>query len=204
MRLLPHVRPAPSLGLGAARWLPHVQPEVSGLRHAQPLLSAASTLDNISALHALGVQGGIEATRDAIRSVVFALQTVAPPLIFTGLILLGGFAWQEGTALRERASTAQLSSRDFGKLILCLLVDLIGNGSLIVGDESDLLWAPLSALLLYRLFENPALALINGAKELLPLCDVLPVATLGWLLLYAYPDAAATRALGLRRTDDSR
>ena len=62
----------------------------------------------------------------------------------------------------------------------------------------------LSAWLLYSLFDSPALALLNFIKEGLLFTDLIPVATISWLLVYAFPDSSWTRALGLRRPDDPR
>ena len=92
----------------------------------------------------------------------------------------------------------------FGLLALCLVIDLVGGSSFFLGEGSDVLWAPISALLVQTLWESPILAALNFLKELLPLTDVLPLASLAWLLAYAYPQSAATRALGLRRLESER
>ncbi len=63
--------------------------------------------------------------------------------------------------------------------------------------------SPISAALLLSAFDSPLLAAANALKELLPLTDVVPVATLSWLLAYVYPEAQATHLLGLRRMDET-
>ena len=156
------------------------------------------TLDNISTLQALGFQGFIQATRDTTGSLYNSFQSMALPTLTLALVYLGFSAWREGNALRKASAGAALNQRDFGLLTLCLLLDLIGGSF----DAFDLVWAPCSALLLYSLFDSPFIAVINAMKELLPFTDVVPVATLAWLLAYAYPEATLTRVLAVRRIDE--
>ena len=58
---------------------------------------------------------------------------------------------------RATSSEARLSSRDFNLLLLCLVLDALGNSSFVFGEGSDLLWAPVSALTLRGLFASDAL-----------------------------------------------
>ena len=167
-----------------------------------PVAHAAASIDHVSVLTAVGLQGVIQATRDATSSSFPVLRDTLLPVVLTGLVYLGVSAWRQGSELRRNSAGETLTQRDFGLLASCLLVDLLGNGSFFIGDDSDLFWAPASAFIVNALFESPPLALLNFVKEALPLADVVPVATLAWLLAYAYPDAPATRALGLRRLRD--
>jgi hypothetical protein len=152
---------------------------------------------------------------------------VALPLAAVSLLYLAVTAWREGQALRERASGAALSQRDLGHtharsepticsvpalkhrarrshslLVICLLVDLAGDSSFVINENSDLLWAPASGLLLNALFDSPALGALNLVKELLPGTDIVPVATLAWLVAYAYPESAAAKVFGVRRLSE--
>ena len=97
---------------------------------------------------------------------------------------------------RRRAESPRLWSANAVPAPSCCLV--IGGSF----DAFDLVWAPCSALLLYSLFDSPFIAVINAMKELLPFTDVVPVATLAWLLAYAYPEATLTRVLAVRRIDE--
>ena len=80
------------------------------------------------------------------------------------------------------------------KLLASILIDLVGDGSLLVpgaGDASDLLWAPLSAVLVRLLYGSNTLALCNLIEELLPFTDAIPTATISFVLEYFFRKAEA-------------
>jgi hypothetical protein len=72
-------------------------------------------------------------------------------------------------------------------LVLCLVLDAVGYFTYavpVLGEFGDLIWAPLSGLLFYRLFGGWKGALggfFAFAEELLPFTDFIPSFTLGWL-----------------------
>ena len=72
-------------------------------------------------------------------------------------------------------------------LALCLLLDVIGYFSYAIpflGEFGDLIWAPISGILFYRLFGGGKGALggvFSFAEEILPFTDFIPSFTLGWL-----------------------
>ncbi|CAD7953846.1 unnamed protein product [Amoebophrya sp. A120] len=72
------------------------------------------------------------------------------------------------------------------KLVFCLLLDLFGVASFLLpgfGELADISYAPVQAYLLYRLFNNSfRIAALGFAEEILPGTDVLPTATLAWVL----------------------
>ena len=75
-------------------------------------------------------------------------------------------------------------------LTTCILLDVIGYASFavpLVGELFDLAWAPISALLYWRLFGFRK-GFIGGwfsfVEELLPGLDVIPTFTITWALLY--------------------
>ena len=76
------------------------------------------------------------------------------------------------------------------KLILSLLFDGIGMLSYVVpifAEVTDLVWAPLSAILLIIMFKGTAgkLAGVFGfIEELLPLADIIPTFTITWFYTY--------------------
>ena len=164
------------------------------VRRAAPLAASRAR-----PIYAVGLQGLIQSTRDFTAAGVQATQSVALPLFAALLLYVGTVAWREGNTLAEKAQRAKLTQRDFGLLFLCLLLDLLGGSSFVLGDQSDYLWAPVSAFLIFSLFDSFSLAAVQFVKEALPWTDVVPVATLSWLIAYAYPESSAARAFGLRR-----
>lgn len=76
------------------------------------------------------------------------------------------------------------------KLILSLLFDGIGMLSYLVpvfGEVTDLVWAPISAILLMVMFKGTAgkLAGVFGfIEELLPFVDIIPTFTITWFYTY--------------------
>ena len=133
--------------------------------------SAASLLDQLTQLDAVGLQGWIQATRDTTQSLLGGTQVVAFNLLVGSLVYGAAAAWQAGRryrwagryanrtltltlplvripcqpwgqpgrplcpcpwiAARTTSSEARLSSRDFTLLLLCLLLDALGNSSLV-------------------------------------------------------------------------
>lgn len=76
------------------------------------------------------------------------------------------------------------------KLFLSLLLDGIGMISYSVpvfGEFSDLIWAPLSGILLLLMYKGTAgkvAALFGTVEEMIPLTDVIPTFTLTWFYTY--------------------
>lgn len=76
------------------------------------------------------------------------------------------------------------------KLMLCLLFDGIGMLSYVVpvfGETIDLIWAPISGLLLVLMFKGTVgkLAGVFGfIEELIPFVDIIPTFTITWFYTY--------------------
>lgn len=71
------------------------------------------------------------------------------------------------------------------KLALCLLIDLVGISSFAVpgaGEATDIGWAPVSAILINYLFGSPVFTSLALVEELLPGFDIIPTATIAWIL----------------------
>jgi len=72
-------------------------------------------------------------------------------------------------------------------LLFCILMDFIGYASYAVpffGEFSDILWAPISALIFYRTFggwKGAFGGMFNFVEELLPGLDFIPTFTLTWV-----------------------
>ena len=73
-------------------------------------------------------------------------------------------------------------------LWVCVLMDLIGCASYAVpllGEVSDVIWAPLSAIIFYRMFGGTLGtfgSLFNFMEELFPGLDFIPTFTLSWVM----------------------
>jgi hypothetical protein len=73
-------------------------------------------------------------------------------------------------------------------LALCIILDVIGYLSFsipFIGEFSDVIWAPLSAIIYFKLFGG-RMGVIGGAfsflEEILPFTDIIPTFTISWLL----------------------
>lgn len=76
-------------------------------------------------------------------------------------------------------------------LALCILMDFLGYASFgipILGEFLDLIWAPISGIIYYKMFGGVK-GLFGGAfaflEELLPGTDIIPTFTITWLLQYS-------------------
>lgn len=73
-------------------------------------------------------------------------------------------------------------------LLVCILMDMIGYATYsipLLGEVADVLWAPISGLIFFRLFGGWKGALggtFNFIEELLPGLDFIPTFTLAWLM----------------------
>ena len=77
-------------------------------------------------------------------------------------------------------------------LLLCIILDAIGCLSYVLpvlGEFFDVIWAPVSAVLLYMIFKGKkgmAGAIVDFVEELLPGTDFIPTFTLMWLYVYFF------------------
>lgn len=101
---------------------------------------------------------------------------------------------------------AVISQSAWVKLIFCIMIDLGSDASFLlpgIGEIEDLAWAPASAYLLKLLFESNVVSTLEFAKEILPGTDVLPLATIAWVLQNVFSDSPLTGALGLTKKVES-
>jgi hypothetical protein len=73
-------------------------------------------------------------------------------------------------------------------LILCILLDVIGMATYLIpalGEFADIIWAPLSAYLFFRLFGG-RFGMIGGVlnflEEIIPWTDFIPSFTIAWYI----------------------
>ena len=70
------------------------------------------------------------------------------------------------------------------KLVLCVLLDAVGCVSFaipLVGEFSDIIWAPIAAMISYKMFgekRGKYIALTTFAEEILPFTDIIPSFTI--------------------------
>jgi hypothetical protein len=73
-------------------------------------------------------------------------------------------------------------------LLVCVLMDLLGCASYavpVLGEVSDFIWAPISAIIFYRMFGGSLGtfgSVFNFMEELFPGTDFIPTFTLSWIL----------------------
>ena len=73
-------------------------------------------------------------------------------------------------------------------IAVCIAMDLIGMLTYaipVLGEFADVVWAPLSAFLFYKLFGGK-MGVFGGAfsflEEIIPLTDVIPSFTIAWFI----------------------
>ncbi|RKR12879.1 hypothetical protein CLV91_1591 [Maribacter vaceletii] len=84
------------------------------------------------------------------------------------------------------------SNKKIKHLFLSLLFDGIGMLSFAVpflGDFSDVIWAPISAWLMIKLYKGKigkAAGVVSFVEEIIPGLDVIPTFTIMWLYTYVF------------------
>jgi len=75
-------------------------------------------------------------------------------------------------------------------LLICIVMDLVGYASYAIpglGEFSDVVFAPISAIIFYRMFggwKGAFGGLFNFAEEILPFTDFIPSFTIMWIYNY--------------------
>lgn len=91
---------------------------------------------------------------------------------------------------RKKAAVVVETQKPMPSLVLCLLMDFIGYASYAVpffGEFLDLLWAPVSAIIFWRMFgfrKGFFGGVFSFLEELTPGLDFIPTFTINWVLLY--------------------
>lgn len=92
---------------------------------------------------------------------------------------------------------------DFTKLIFCICIDILGSSNEampLAGEFVDVIYAPIAALLLRQLFAGSnVVALLEFTEEILPFTDVLPLATICWVVESFYGSSNLARVLRIGR-----
>ena len=84
----------------------------------------------------------------------------------------------------------ETKNKPLPNIALCILLDLIGCASFsipLIGEFSDIVWAPISAFLFYKMFGGRfgmIGAVLNFIEEVLPFTDIIPSFTIAWIIRY--------------------
>ncbi len=88
---------------------------------------------------------------------------------------------------------------DFGKLLFCLVIDTLGTSSELIpffGELTDIAYAPAAALALRSIFQGSNVVFaLEFVEEILPFTDILPLATICWIIETYYGDSDIARTL---------
>ena len=91
---------------------------------------------------------------------------------------------------RKQSPVVMVQQKPMPSLLLCLLFDFVGYASYtvpFVGEFFDLLWAPVSAIILWKMFgfrKGFFGGVFSFIEELTPGLDFIPTFTINWLMLY--------------------
>jgi hypothetical protein len=104
--------------------------------------------------------------------------------------------------LKMPPKTSYIAQPDFLKLALCITIDVIGSSSEVVpifGSLTDVVWAPIAGYALRTLYGSNVLFALEFTEEILPLTDVLPLATVCWVVDTFFGDSDLAKLLQLGR-----
>jgi hypothetical protein len=101
-------------------------------------------------------------------------------------------AWREHLVgdLINKLKSKRKMTRQKPSLVFCIVMDLIGYASFavpVLGEFSDIFWAPISGLIFYRTFGGWRGAfggIFSFAEEILPFSDFIPSFTIMWAWQY--------------------
>jgi|SRR5947208_2368630 hypothetical protein len=72
-------------------------------------------------------------------------------------------------------------------LVTCLLMDAIGTAVILIPVAGEIIWAPISAFIFWRMFgfrKGFLGGVFSFVEELIPGLDFIPTFTISWALLY--------------------
>ena len=92
----------------------------------------------------------------------------------------------------------EITSSAWAKLALCIALDIAGDASELIpilGEATDLGFAPIEAGVLKVLFKSNLIAGFGFAEEILPFTDIIPTFTLSWCLANLWPTTGLAKKL---------
>ena len=87
-------------------------------------------------------------------------------------------------------SINSVSDKPLPSLLACLVMDFLGfatYGIHFLGEFLDILWAPVSAMIFFRMFggtRGMIGGIFNFVEELMPGLDFIPTFTITWMVQY--------------------
>jgi hypothetical protein len=168
----------------------YMLPETSSFIAAIEIFDGSSIVDPIvvSNVYWASLQGKILAViiGQTLAAVTFAILS---SFFATQVSQLGDFVSKTpfkapastGKPFIKLSDTNNSPTPDFGRLLICLTIDIIGSSSEIVpllGDLTDVVYAPIAATLLRSIYGSNVIFALEFAEELLPFTDILPLATI--------------------------
>ncbi len=91
----------------------------------------------------------------------------------------------------------------YKQLFLGLFFDAIGMLSFaipFIGDFSDIIWAPIAAWLMTRMYKGragQAAGAVTFIEEIIPGLDIIPTFTIMWLYTYVFKGAKETKTVDI-------
>ena len=90
--------------------------------------------------------------------------------------------------LLQRSSTVAMEKhQEMPSLLTCLLLDAIGSAVILIPVAGEIIWAPISAFLYWRMFgfrKGFFGGIFSFVEELIPGLDFIPTFTISWLVIY--------------------
>jgi hypothetical protein len=79
-----------------------------------------------------------------------------------------------------------MSTREIHFVLSCI-IDLIGMATYAIpgfGEVADVVWAPISATILYSMYGSWIFSIANFIEEIIPGLDFIPTALIAWYFIY--------------------
>ena len=91
---------------------------------------------------------------------------------------------------KKAKPTITYAQKPMPSLAACILMDVLGYASFavpILGEFLDVLWAPISAMIFFKMFGGKK-GMLGGAfsffEEIMPGLDFIPTFTIAWVMQY--------------------
>jgi hypothetical protein len=87
-----------------------------------------------------------------------------------------------------KSNTMNTEKQFLPSIVICVVMDLVGMFTYAIpalGEFGDIIWAPLSAMIFFKLFGGK-IGVFGGAfnflEEIIPFTDVIPSFTIAWFI----------------------